>query len=95
MAANEHSNLPGDRLTVHDLAYVTGLSERVLRRLIALEVIEPDRGAPQLCFRTETVVRVRRMRRLHIELGVSWSSMPLVLTLLDRIEELERKAGSR
>jgi len=90
---NERNVLPGDMLTVHDLSCITGLSERTLRRLISIEVIEPDERTPEPCFRTEVVVRVRRIRRLHVELGVSWSSMPLVLDLLRRIEELERHVG--
>jgi hypothetical protein len=81
--------LPGDMLTVRDLSYLTGLGERVIRRLVSLEVIEPDACEPEPRFRTEVVVRVRRIRRLHVELGVSWSSMPLVLDLLQRIRELE------
>ena len=31
------------------------------------------------------------MSRLHTDLGVSWTSMPLVLDLLDRIHDLERE----
>ena len=93
--SNEHNDLPGDMLTVHDLACLTGLSERTLRRLITIEVIEPDERTPEPCFRTEVVVRVRRIRRLHVELGVSWSSMPLVLDLLRRIEDLERHVADR
>ena len=90
---DEHNALPGDMLTVHDLSCVTGLSERIIQRLISIEVIEPDERTPEPCFRTEVVVRVRRIRRLHVELGVSWSSMPLVLDLLQRIEELESHVG--
>lgn len=90
---NEHSGRPGDMLTVRDLSCVTGLSARTLQRLIALEVIEPDERTPEPCFRTEVVLHVRRVRRLHVELGVSWSSMPLVLELLERIEQLESRLG--
>lgn len=90
-----HNALPGDMLTVHDLSCVTGLSERTIQRLISIEVIEPDERTPEPYFRTEAVVRVRRIRRLHVELGVSWSSMPLVLDLLQRIEELESHVAER
>ena len=89
MTNDRHNALPEDMLTVHDLSCITGLSERIIRRLISLEVIEPDEDTPEPCFRTEVVIRVRRMRRLHVELGVGWSSMPLVLELLQRIDELE------
>ena len=92
---NENGALPGDMLTVHDLSCVTGLSERIIQRLMSIEVIEPDERTPEPYFRTEVVVRVRRIRRLHVELGVSWSSMPLVLDLLRRIEELESHVTDR
>ena len=82
-------------MTVHELSCVTGLSERIIQRLMSIEVIEPDERTPEPCFRTEVVVRVRRIRRLHVELGVSWSSMPLVLDLLRRIEELESHVTDR
>lgn len=84
-------DLKKDRLTVDDLAILTGLSQHIVRRLISLEVIEPDRVEPEPCFRPEVVVRVHKIRRLHVELGVSWSSMPLVLDLLDRINHLETR----
>ena len=92
--SDEHNALPRDMLTVHDLSCVTGLSERVIQRLISIEVIEPDERTPEPCFRTDVIVRVRRIRHLHVELGVSWSSMPLVLELLQRIEELESRAAA-
>lgn len=87
--ADSEQDLKKDRLTVDDLAVLTGLGTQVIRRLISLEVIEPDRVKPDPCFRPDIVVRVRKIRRLHVELGVSWSSMPLVLDLLDRIDYLE------
>ena len=76
-------------LTARELAWVTGLSERIIERLITLEVIEPAESSPEPYFPTEAVAYVLRIRHLHVELGVSWSSMPLVLDLLTRIEQLE------
>ena len=93
MSEERQSAVHGDMLTVYELSCVTGLSERIIQRLIRLEVLEPDQESPQPCFRTETVTRVLRIRRLHVELGVAWSSIPLVLDLLQRIEELERRHG--
>lgn len=89
--SDKKNNIPADMLTVHDLSYLTGLSEQTLQRLIALEVIEPREQTPEPCFPTEVVTHVRRIRHLHVELGVSWSSMPLVLDLLERIDELESR----
>lgn len=38
--------------------------------------------------------RVRRIRRLHRDLGLTYDVIALVLPLLDRIEELERRRAS-
>jgi hypothetical protein len=36
-------------------------------------------------------VRVRRIRRLHRDLGLNYDVIALVLPLVERIEELERR----
>jgi hypothetical protein len=38
-----------------------------------------------------TEVRVRRIRRLHRDLGLSYDVIALVLPLVERIEELEAR----
>lgn len=42
-------------------------------------------------YRVEKLPRTRKMLRLHYDLGVGWTSMDLVLRLLDRLAELERR----
>jgi hypothetical protein len=76
-------------ISLQELACLSGLGIHTVRRLIALDVIEPDQNRPEPRFSLTVVERIRRMRRLHVELGVSWLSMPLVLQLLDRIEAME------
>ena len=93
--SKDENNPPGNMLTVRDLSWMTGLSERLIERLIALEVIEPAQRTPEPCFPTEVVTHVRRIRHIHVELGVSWSSMPLVLELLERIGQLESRLPPR
>lgn len=78
-------------LTLGELAYLVGIREQVVRRMVHYELIQPDRRTPEWCFRPEVVPRVRRLVRLHYQLEVSWSSMPLVLELLGRIDELEQR----
>jgi hypothetical protein len=84
---------PEQLLTVHDLACLTGTAARLIERMVSLDLIEPTRNRPQPCFRSDALARVRKIRRLHVELGVSWSSMGVVLDLLERIEELESGVG--
>jgi len=37
----------------------------------------------------ETVWRIRRVRRLHRQLGLDYESIEIILRLVDRIEQLE------
>ena len=76
-------------LTLRELAFHIGTNERLIERLIRLELLEPIGEEPETCFSTDILPRVEKLMRLHYSLGVSWSSMDLVLELLDRIEELE------
>ena len=88
----EDGVLPAEMtLTIREVAFVCGLRTQTVRRLVALDVIEPVAREPEPCFPSGIVAAVKRLQRLHDELGVSWSSMPVVLDLLERIEELERQ----
>ena len=78
-------------LTASELASLVGVREQVVRRMVRLELIQPRRSTPEWRFTPELVPRVRRLVRLHYQLEVSWSSMPMVLDLLDRIEILEAR----
>ena len=78
-------------LTINDLAYMTGTRKRIIERIVSLELISPCRQDPEPCFEPEIIPIVKRLIRLHHQLGVSWSSMGLVLALLERIDELESR----
>jgi hypothetical protein len=80
---------PREFLTVGDIAYLAGAPRRLVERLIELDLVQPLRPGSPPCFSADAVSRVIRIRRIHVELGVSWTSMPLVLDLLDRIRDLE------
>ena len=82
-------------VSLQELACLSGLGTQTVRRLVTLDIIEPDETQPEPRFRITVVERVRKMRRLHVELGVSWLSMPLVLQLLDRLDTLEAERRER
>lgn len=84
-----------DIVTISELAYFMGAQRRILERLVILEVIEPVSSEPEFSFSVEILPHLKKIMRLHHELGVSWSSMGLVLDLLDHIEELESKLEGR
>ena len=60
-------------------------------RLMTLGLIDPVETTPEPFFEEATVLRVRRILRLHHDLGVNWVGIGVVLDLLAKIEELERE----
>jgi hypothetical protein len=81
---------PGEiLLTYEELAIGAGIRPTVLARLIRLGVVEPAR--PESAeFTADTLARIRRMLRLHAELGVNFTGAAIILDLLDRLRRLER-----
>jgi len=75
-------------LTVQEIAFCVGAHRRIIERLVRLEVIEPCRRDPEPCFEPLLMERVRKALRLREELGVAWTSMALVMDLLERIDRL-------
>ncbi|MFH1998340.1 MAG: chaperone modulator CbpM [Planctomycetota bacterium] len=95
MAEDEHGGKPQKNLVnLRELACLVGTSRRVIERLVWFEVIEPVRTEPEECFPVDILPRVTRILRIREHLGVSWSSMGLVLDLLERIEILESRRGN-
>lgn len=90
MEADKRGGDPQANLvTLHELACLAGTSIRVIERLVRFDVIEPARTEPECFFAVDILPRVARVLRIRENLGVSWSSMGLVLDLLERIEILD------
>ena len=79
---------PQARLTVKQLAAAAGLSPHRVARLVRLGLIEPT--APGTAdFPAEAAARLRRMCRLHADLGVGLISAAIIVDLVDRLDRLE------
>jgi len=81
-----------------DLAAAAGISLARLARLVELGVVEPiEAGADE--FSAETAARLRRMLRLHDDLGVHLLEAAIIADLLERLDaldaELARVRGQR
>jgi chaperone modulatory protein CbpM len=76
-------------LTYEELAVAAGIRPTLLARLVRLGVVEPDRPETGQ-FTVATLARVRRMLRLHAQLGVNFTGAAVILDLLDRLHRLER-----
>ena len=80
-----------DLLSLAELAWLAGATPQMISELLEWDLVAPCERDPEPCFAVEVLPQVRKAVRLHRDLGVSFCSMGLVLDLLERIEELERR----
>ena len=82
---------PDDLLTLEEIAALSDTTVPQVERVVRLDLLQPDVRQPRPRFRAGSIARLRRMLRLHYQLGVSWTSMGLVLDLLQQIDELDKE----
>jgi hypothetical protein len=69
---------------------MTGLHPDLIRRLVALGVIDAARDpAGELWFPRSQVAAVARIQRLRAGFALNYAAIPLITDLLDRIAVLE------
>lgn len=87
---------PGQRLTLEQLAAAVGLHPQLVRRLVALGLLEPagPPGGP-LEFAAAQVAVASRIVRLRAGLALNYAAVGVVLDLLTRVEELEAALRAR
>jgi chaperone modulatory protein CbpM len=79
------------RLSLDSYARLTGVHPDLVRRFLALGLLEMTRDAQgRLWFEPSQVSAMARIQRLHRELNLSYASLGLIIDLLDRIAQLER-----
>ncbi len=85
------------RLSLDTLSRQAGLHPLLVRRFVALGLLDADRDAAgALWFRPGALTTVARVQRLRAGLALNYAAIGLVLDLLDRIDELqETRPGSR
>ena len=98
MSAQEHTRRAATTVTVEsaddllsltEMAVCIGMPRGWIEELVAWDLVAPVRVNDELWFDAAVVSHVRRIMRLHRQVGVSLDTMALVLELLDRIGELE------
>jgi len=80
-------------LSGEQLARAAGISAATLSRLMSLGLVEPipnERGLTAPTFSAATASRLRRMLRLHRDLGVNLTGAAIIV---DLVERLEREPG--
>jgi chaperone modulatory protein CbpM len=78
------------RLDLDGFARAAGLHPDVVRRFVALGLIDASRDASgTLWFSPSQLAAVGRLQRLRAGFGLNYASLGLVVELLDRIAQLE------
>ena len=78
------------RLSLDSYARITGVHPELVRRLVTLGLLDVTRDAEgNLWFDPSQVREMATLQRLHLRLNLAYSSLGLVMDLLDRISELE------
>ncbi|SDM06656.1 chaperone modulator CbpM [Streptomyces wuyuanensis] len=81
---------PVPRLDLDAVARRASLHPEVVRRFVALGLVDATRGADgRLWFDQSAPSALARIQRLRAGLHLNYASLGLVLDLLDRISELE------
>jgi hypothetical protein len=76
-------------LSARELAAAADISEPRLAALVHLGLVEPtEPGGNE--FHAAAALRLRRMIRLHGDLGVSFLGAAIIVDLLERLDRLER-----
>jgi chaperone modulatory protein CbpM len=84
------------RLSAEQFAARSGLHPDLVRRLVALGLVEAERDAAgRLWVRPDQVAVVARVQRLRAGLPINYAAVGLVMDLLDRITELETTLRTR
>ena len=78
------------RLSLEEFAVLSGLHPDLIRRLVALGLVDADRDAAgRLWFSPSQLAVVARIQRLRAGLTLNYAAVGLVIDLLDRITDLE------
>jgi hypothetical protein len=84
------------RLSLEEFALLSGLHPDLIRRLVALGIIDADRDpAGELWFSRGELAAVARMQRLRAGFALNYAAIGLVTDLLDRIAVLETALRGR
>jgi len=98
-AGTRYAIVPVPGLSLHTVARRSGLHPDLIRRFVALGLVDAGSDASgRLVFAPTAPAALARVQRLRTGLCLNYASLGLVLDLLDRISLLEaalRQAGVR
>jgi hypothetical protein len=94
--AARYALVPAPRLSLNAVARRSGLHPDLVRRFVALGLVDAERDAAgHLVFDRDAPAALARIQRLRSGLCLNYASIGLVLDLLDRISLLETALSVR
>ncbi len=89
---HELASTPGTpEITLAELSRLCECQSQVVRRFVDAGLLEPVNEGTATVFSAASVIRMRKALRLKRDLNLNFDAVALVMELLDRIEELEKK----
>jgi chaperone modulatory protein CbpM len=83
-----------DLVTIEMVAEAAGTTTTRLSRLARLGLLETIGGEhDEVLLPTRAILRVRKMQRLHRDLGVNFTGAAIILDMLENIRDLKRGRG--
>jgi chaperone modulatory protein CbpM len=82
-------------LTFDVIAEIVGARRSLVVRLAQQGLIETLEGKAEPQVPRRAIVRLRRMQRLHRDLGVNFTGAAIILDLVGRIEQLNQQLRER
>lgn len=79
------------RYTVVEICRSVDISPEELTEVVGLGVITPLESTPSWLFDYHALRNLRRARRLQIELELEWAGIAMALTLMEKVEHLEKE----
>jgi hypothetical protein len=91
MRQSSVSLLPNRVLPIDEIARLADIQPDLVVRFVDWGLIDPVETSPEPCFEVSVVLRIRRILRIHYDLGVNWAGIGVVMDLLTKIDDLERE----
>jgi DNA-binding transcriptional MerR regulator len=83
---------PADRVTLEVLAEQTRVHPQRILDYVEFGLLDPcERVGERLFFASTAVVRLRRIERLRLDLGVNLTGISIILDMRERLQRLQRE----
>jgi MerR family transcriptional regulator, heat shock protein HspR len=90
---HEHYTTSSELVSIDELARLSKQHVDIINFMVDWGLIEPSITDPQPLFFEATVPKIWKIMRIRKDLGVNWSGIGVILTLLERVESLEKEVA--